>query len=56
MDCDNSDSDNAYHLYEIDLSGHAMTSSFTIVFEAQMSGRRDYFYVDDVEITGVSGA
>ena len=49
------DSDNTYHFYEIDLSGFAMTDTFVIRFDAEMSGRRDYLYVDDVEVYGVAG-
>jgi len=50
---DPGDSDGAYHYYSIDLSGFAMTSTFHIAFDAEMSGRGDYFWVDDIEIIGV---
>jgi hypothetical protein len=44
------DSDNVYRYYEFDLSSFALSSEFWIAFEAGMSGRRDYFYVDDVNV------
>ena len=47
-----SNSDNQYHLYEADLSGFPMTSSFVIMFDAGMSGRGDRWYLDDIEILG----
>ena len=49
------DSDNAYHTYEVDLSGFAMTGDFRVAFDAAMSGRRDYLYLDDIELFGVPG-
>jgi thermitase len=49
---DKNDSDSTYHPYDIDLSGFAKTSDFRIVFDANMSGRGDKFYVDDIEIVG----
>ena len=45
------DSDGLYHFYEIDLSGLAATSTFHLAFDANMSSRRDYWYVDDIELT-----
>ena len=48
-----SGSDNQYHFYEIDLSGFPMTSGFVIMFDAEMSGRGDRWYLDDIEIFGV---
>jgi len=47
------DSDNLYHFHEIDLSGFQMTSGFVIMFDAEMSGRGDRWYLDDIEIFGV---
>ena len=47
------DSDNIYHGWDVDLSGFAMTSNFRIVFESEMSSRKDYWYLDDIEIIGV---
>lgn len=44
------DSDNTYHLEDIDLSPYTMSSEFYIAFDAQMSGTDDYFYVDDLII------
>jgi prepilin-type N-terminal cleavage/methylation domain-containing protein len=44
------DSDGKYHPVEIDLSAYNLTAEFWIAFEAQMSGRRDYFYVDDLKV------
>ena len=49
------DSDNAYHLYEIDLSGFAMTAEFAIAFDAAMSAKGDRWYLDDIEIVGIGG-
>ena len=50
---DKNDDDDQYHHYSIDLSVFAMTSTFHIAFDAEMSGRGDKFWVDDVEIIGV---
>ena len=47
------DSDDTYHFYDIDLSNFEMTSGFHIVFDAEMSGRGDRWYLDDIEIVGI---
>jgi PKD repeat protein len=52
---DAADSDNTYRFYEIDVTGFAMTDDFVIRFDAEMSSRRDYLYIDDVEVYGVAG-
>ncbi|MGC8877982.1 MAG: hypothetical protein ACP5R2_02010, partial [Anaerolineae bacterium] len=49
---DNGQDDNIYHSEDIDLSSYTMTSSLQLRFRSQMSGTNDYFYVDDVVITG----
>ena len=47
----NGEDDNTYRRYEIPV---ASVSSQTVVrFDANMDNRRDYFYVDDVELIGV---
>ena len=47
---DVSDSNNTYHLVDIDLSPFTMSSEFWIAFEAQMAEREDRFYIDDLVI------
>ncbi|NOG53262.1 MAG: S8 family serine peptidase [Planctomycetes bacterium] len=49
----NSVSDNQYHYYDLDLSGYNMTSDFSVVFEAGMNSKKDYWYLDDIDIIGV---
>ncbi len=44
------DSDNTYHPYDIDLSSVTMSSRFYVAFDAEMSSRGDYWFVDDVEL------
>ncbi len=44
------DSDNTYHFYSFDLNAYPLSNNFRIAFDAGMSGRRDYFYVDDINI------
>jgi len=46
------DDDDVYRFYDIDLSPYELTSVFWIAFEAGMSGKKDYFYVDDLNIVG----
>jgi hypothetical protein len=48
------DDDNIYHFHDIDLSPYTLTSEFWIAFQANMSSRRDYFYVDDLKIKGLA--
>jgi hypothetical protein len=45
-----SDSDNRYHYYEFDLTPYGLTANVWIGFEAEMSARRDYLYIDDIRI------
>lgn len=47
------DSDNAYHYSDIDLRDFPMTSTFYIVFDAEMSSNEDYWFLDAIGITGV---
>jgi hypothetical protein len=53
---DNSDDDNTYHFYDIDLSLYALTSQFWIAFEADMGDTNDYFYVDDLKVVNTFDA
>jgi hypothetical protein len=53
---DSSDSDNLYHPVDIDLSFFEMSSEFWIVFESGMDKNNDYFYVDDLSISGSGGS
>ncbi|MCZ6789997.1 MAG: hypothetical protein O7D33_08720 [Chloroflexi bacterium] len=46
------DSDNAYHLVDIDLSPYTMTSEFWIAFNSGMNSGNDRFYIDDLKIVG----
>ncbi len=50
---DNTDDDNTYHYYDIDLSGYDLTEEFWIAFQAGMSKEDDYFYVDDISINAI---
>jgi prepilin-type N-terminal cleavage/methylation domain-containing protein len=45
-------SDDDYHFVDIDLSGFTMTGEFWIAFDAEMSGRGDRLYIDDLQIVG----
>ncbi len=45
------DSDNSYHMYEIDLTPYGLTDNFQIGVEGEMSGSRDFLYLDDIEIS-----
>ena len=47
------DSDDAYHLYDFDLTGLPMTPSFVI--DITMETTRSKLFVDDVVITGIVG-
>ena len=46
--------DNAYHSANIDLSGYNMVSNFQIRVAAHMSATNDYFYIDNLIITGTT--
>jgi len=47
------DSNNTYRYYDLDLSGFAMTDTFSIAFDAEMSSTNDYWFIDNIQITGV---
>ena len=49
------DSDDTYHFNDIDLSPYTMSSEFWIAFDSGMNANNDYFYVDDLNITGNGG-
>jgi len=53
---DSSDSDDAYHPVDIDLSAFEMSSEFWIAFDSRMSGSDDYFYVDYLSVDGIDGS
>ncbi len=44
--------DNTYRYVDVDLSSYTMNSSFEVIFKINGSGTADYFYIDDVIITG----
>lgn len=44
--------DNTYKLYEYDLDSFGLTNNFLIAFDAEMNATNDYFYIDDITITG----
>ena len=46
------DSDNTYHFHDIDLSSFTMSSEFYVAFDAEMSGRGDWWYIDSVTFVG----
>jgi hypothetical protein len=46
------EADDTYYFADIDLSGYTMTSSFQVRVEANIDSSNDYFYVDDLVITG----
>ena len=50
------DADNHYHYYEFDLTPYGLTSTFSIGFEAEMSGKKDYLYVDDIRVFSKTSA
>ncbi len=52
----NSDSDNTYHLVDIDLSSYNMSSTFWIAFNSGMNRNDDYFYVDYLSVGGSGGS
>jgi hypothetical protein len=47
------DSNNAYQYADIDLGTFPMTSTFSIAFDAEMSPDGDFWFLDDIRITGV---
>jgi hypothetical protein len=49
----NTDADNIYRYYDIDLSSYSLTSNFWIAFESGMNRYDDYFYVDDISINAI---
>lgn len=52
---DDSDADNQYHYYDIDLSGYQLSDEFWIAFDSNIDSN-DYFYVDDVKIKWICTA
>ena len=48
------DDDNIYHYRDIDLSGYTMSSSFYVVFDAQMADTSDYLYIDNLQFATVA--
>jgi len=44
--------DNTYHSANVNLSGYNMVSNFQVRAASHMGGPGDYFYIDDVNITG----
>jgi hypothetical protein len=46
-------SNNTYRFYDISLGSFAMTSTFTIIFDAEMSSTNDSWFIDNIRITGV---
>ena len=47
------DSTNTYRYYDLDLAGFAMTATFSIAFDAEMSSTGDYWFLDNIQIVGV---
>jgi hypothetical protein len=47
------DSNDTYRYYDLDLAGFAMTATFRIAFDAEMSSTGDYWFIDNIQITGV---
>src|SRR5262249_40583431 len=47
------DSNDTYRLYDVDLAGFAMTATFTIAFDAEMSSTTDYWFIDNIQVMEV---
>jgi len=47
------DSTNTYQYYDLDLTSFAMTATFSIAFDAEMSSTGDYWFIDNIQVTGV---
>jgi hypothetical protein len=47
-----SQADNIYHFADINLTGYIMAVDFQVRAASHMSGIGDYFYIDDIEISG----
>jgi len=47
------DGNNTYRYYDLDLTSFAMTATFSIAFDAEMSSTGDYWFIDNIQITGV---
>ncbi len=45
-----SDADNIYHYYDIDLTPYGLTDNLRISFLADMSGTGNYLYIDDLDV------
>jgi hypothetical protein len=46
--------DETYRYYQIDLSAHTATNRLWIAFDANMSGKGDMFYVDDIRVVVIN--
>ncbi len=51
---DGTQDDNTYHTESINLGGGLMISDFKVRFRIDASGSGDYFYIDDVDISGTA--
>ncbi len=49
---DDGDDDKQYHLYDFDLSTMPMSDNFFLRFKSQMNEPSDYFFVDQVQLSG----
>lgn len=49
----NSDDDDTYHYYDIDITEYGLSDEFWIAFSSGMSADDDYFYVDDISINAI---
>jgi hypothetical protein len=47
------DSDDLWHLVDLDLSALALPTTFKVVFDANMSAVDDRLYIDDIRVDGV---
>ena len=46
------DDDDIYHYYEYEITHYGLTADVIIAFDAEMSWKEDYFYIDDLEVYG----
>jgi hypothetical protein len=47
------DSNNTYRYYDLDLTSFMMTTTSRIAFDAEMSSDVDYWFIDNIQVTGV---
>ena len=47
------DSTNTYRYYDLDLAGFALTATFSVAFDAEMSSTGDYWFIDNIQVVGV---